>query len=358
MEEIIAPVSKDLIIAELTPDKLLRKTNRGGNEIYVVDIHNAPNTVREIGRLREVTFREAGGCSGLALDLDEFDLMETPYQQLLVWDPDAQAIIGGYRYILGPDIKVDADGQPLLATSHMFHFSEEFVKDYLPHIIELGRSFVTPEYQSSRAGAKALFALDNLWDGLATLMILHPHLYYFFGKMTMYPSYDPIGRDLILHFLWKHFGGDEELVHPFEPVVPAMDRRIARLILKHDDFKEDYICLKEAIKSLGTAIPPLVNSYMQSSPTIKMLGTAVNHEFGEVEETCILLAFDEIYHEKRHRHIESYLRQMMSDFETRFPALEEGFKEKMITRWNERRSKSKKRWDSIRKEIKQIHDKL
>lgn len=353
MEEIIAPVSKELIVAELTPDKLLRKTNRGGNDIYVVNVHNAPNTVREIGRLREITFREAGGCSGLEADLDEYDLMENPYQQLLVWDPEAQAILGGYRYILGPDIKVDGNGQPVLATSHMFHFSEEFVKHYLPHIIELGRSFVTPEYQSSRAGAKALFALDNLWDGLATLMILHPHLYYFFGKMTMYPSYDPIGRDLILHFMWKHFGGNEDLVHPIEPVEPQMDGRIAGLILKRKDFKEDYICLKDAIKTLGTAIPPLVNSYMQSSPTIKMLGTAVNHEFGEVEETCILLAFDEIYHEKRSRHIESYLRQMMSDFEKRFPSLEDGFKDKMIARWNDRRSKSMKRWEAIKDGIKQ-----
>ena len=174
MEEIIAPVDKALILAELTPDRLQRKTNHGDNEIYVVNWQNAPNTVREIGRLREISFRQAGGSAGLAMDLDEFDTMDNPYQQLLVWDPDAQAIIGGYRYILGTDIRIGEDGQPVLATSHMFHFSEEFVRDYIPHTIELGRSFVTPEYQSSKAGAKALFALDNLWDGLATLKFFFP----------------------------------------------------------------------------------------------------------------------------------------------------------------------------------------
>ena len=348
MEEIIAPVDKELILAELTPDKLQRKTNHGDNEIYVVNWQNAPNTVREIGRLREISFRQAGGSAGLAMDLDEFDTMENPYQQLLVWDPDAQAIIGGYRYILGSDIKIGEDGQPVLATSHMFHFSEEFVRDYIPHTIELGRSFVTPDYQSSKAGAKALFALDNLWDGLATLMVHHPNMYFFFGKMTMYPSYDPLGRDLILHFLWKHFGGSEHLVQPIDPVVPQLDRRVAGLILKEEEFKKDYVCLKDAIKSLGTSIPPLVNSYMQISPTMKMLGTAVNHEFGEVEETAILITFDELYHENKFRHVESYMKELLARFQTRFPNLTSNFKEVMLSKMNKRRSSSRSRWDRLR----------
>ncbi len=345
MEEIIAPVDKALILAELTPDRLQRKTNHGDNEIYVVNWQNAPNTVREIGRLREISFRQAGGSAGLAMDLDEFDTMDNPYQQLLVWDPDAQAIIGGYRYILGTDIRIGEDGQPVLATSHMFHFSEEFVRDYIPHTIELGRSFVTPEYQSSKAGAKALFALDNLWDGLATLMVHHPNMYFFFGKMTMYPSYDPLGRDLILHFLWKHFGGSEHLVQPIDPVLPQLDRRAAGLILKEEEFKKDYVCLKDAIKSLGTSIPPLVNSYMQISPTMKMLGTAVNHEFGEVEETAILITFDDLYHEKKTRHVESYMKELLARFQARFPNLTSNFKEVMLSKMNKRRSSSRSRWD-------------
>ena len=348
MEEIIAPVDKALILAELTPDRLQRKTNHGDNEIYVVNWQNAPNTVREIGRLREISFRQAGGSAGLAMDLDEFDTMENPYQQLLVWDPDAQAIIGGYRYILGSDIRIGEDGQPVLATSHMFHFSEEFVRDYIPHTIELGRSFVTPEYQSSKAGAKALFALDNLWDGLATLMVHHPNMYFFFGKMTMYPSYDPLGRDLILHFLWKHFGGSEHLVQPIYPVLPQLDRRAAGLILKEEEFKKDYVCLKDAIKSLGASIPPLVNSYMQLSPTMKMLGTAVNHEFGEVEETAILITFDELYHEKKTRHVESYMKELLARFQARFPNLTSNFKEVMLSKMNKRRSSSRSRWDRLR----------
>ena len=344
MEEIIAPVDKALILAELTPDKLMRKTNRGDNEIYVVDWRNAPNTLREIGRLREICFRSEGGSSGLAVDIDEFDLMEKPYQQLLVWDPEAQAIIGGYRFILGSDIVLDETGQPHLATAHMYHFSEEFIRDYLPHTIELGRSFVAPEYQSSKAGAKGLFALDNLWDGLATLMILHRNQYFFFGKMTMYSSYEPLARDLIIHFFRKHFPGGEHLVYPIDPYVPAMDERIARIILREDEFKKDYVCLKEAVKMLGANIPPLVNSYMQVSPSTKMLGSAVFHEFSDAVEICILLPFDDMYHDKRHRHVDSYMKQMASEVQKRFPSMSETVKEKVMNQWNKHRLRGFLRW--------------
>ena len=112
MEPIMAPVSLDLIKAELTPSKKLRDTNKGSNEIYVVNHFDSPNIMLEIGRLREEAFRDSGGGSGLAVDIDEFDTMENPYQQLIVWDPDAEKILGGYRFILGGDIKLDANGQP------------------------------------------------------------------------------------------------------------------------------------------------------------------------------------------------------------------------------------------------------
>lgn len=309
MEKIIDPIDVSLLKAELTPDKKLCSTYKGGNIIYVVTAQDSPNVLREVGRLREVAFRQEGGSSGLALDLDEFDTMEVPYSQMIVWDPDAQAILGGYRFILGPDVVIKPDGQPHLATSHMFHFSDEFIKDYLPHTMELGRSFVAPDYQSSKAGAKALFAMDNLWDGIAAIMLTHPTILYMFGKMTMYPSYDKSCRDLILHFLWKHFPDPDELVRPIKPVMPKVDERLLDLIVSDADFKADYRKLKGAIRKLGTNIPPLVNTYMNSSPTMKMFGTAINEEFSDVEETGILVRFDQMYEEKRERHVAAFLRE-------------------------------------------------
>ena len=216
MEEIIAPISKEILKSELTEDKRLRFTNKSNNEIYIITHQDSPNVMREIGRLREIAFRAAGGGTGLPLDIDEYDTMENPYKQLIVWNPEAEEILGGYRYLLGTDVQFDEKGKPILATSHMFNFSDKFIKEYLPTTIELGRSFVTLEYQSTRAGSKGLFALDNLWDGLGALTVVMPNVKYFFGKVTMYPSYNRKGRDMILHFLNKHFEDKDGLITPMK----------------------------------------------------------------------------------------------------------------------------------------------
>lgn len=306
---IIDPVDTALIAAELTPERFLRHTNKGGNDIYVIDAHCAPNTMREIGRLREIAFRLAGGGTGKECDIDEFDLMNPPCRQLIVWDPDSQLILGGYRFINGSDIHIDEQGRPRIATSHMFEFSETFMHDYLPRTIELGRSFVRPEYQSSRAGAKALYALDNLWDGLGALTVLHPEVEYLFGKVTMYPSYSAKGRNMILYFLNKHFPDPDGLVRPIKALNTNTNIAEMQEIFTDNDFRADYRILNAHVRALGYNIPPLVNAYMNLSPTMRMFGTAINDEFGDVEESGILLAISEIVEEKKQRHIGTFHRE-------------------------------------------------
>ena len=307
-QSIIAPIPKEVLRSELTPERQLRMTNKSNNEIYIVTAHNAPNVMREIGRLREVVFREAGGGTGKDCDIDEFDICENCYKQLIVWNPEQQEIIGGYRYLEGTSWQLDDQGQPVLATSHMFHFSEKFLKEYMPYTIELGRSFVSLPYQSSRMGAKSLFALDNLWDGLGALTVIKPNVRYFFGKMTMYPSYIRKGRDMILYFLKKHFDDKERLIIPMKPLKIEADEQELEALFCEDDFNADYRILNREIRKLGYNIPPLVNAYMSLSPTMKLFGTAINYGFGDVEETGILIAVDEILEQKRVRHIDSFIK--------------------------------------------------
>ena len=308
-QPIIDPIPVELLKSELTPDKQLRMTNKSNNEIYVVTAHNAPNVMQEIGRLREIAFREAGGGTGKPVDLDEFDTCDNCYKQLIVWNPEHEEIIGGYRYLEGTAWKLDDKGQPILATSHMFHFSDKFLNDYMPYTIELGRSFVSLPYQSSRMGAKSLFALDNLWDGLGALTVIKPNVKYFFGKMTMYPSYIRKGRDMILYFLRKHFDDKEKLIIPMKPLKIETDEQELAKLFDKDDFNADYRILNREIRALGYNIPPLVNAYMSLSPTMKLFGTAINYGFGDVEETGILIAVDEILEQKRVRHIDSFIRE-------------------------------------------------
>lgn len=308
-QEIIQPIDKELLKSELTPERQLRMTNKSNNEIYVITAHNSPNVMKEIGRLREIAFREAGGGTGKSMDIDEFDTMDNCYKQLIVWNPEAEEIIGGYRYLLGTDVELDENGQPILATGHMFHFSDKFMKDYMPQIIELGRSFVSLEYQSSKMGAKSLFALDNLWDGLGALTVVMPNVKYFFGKMTMYPSYVRKGRDMILYFLKKHFNDPDNLIIPMKPLKIETDEKELEQLFCEESFKDDYRILNREVRKMGYNIPPLVNAYMGLSPTMKMFGTAINYGFGDVEETGILIAVDEILEEKRIRHIDSFIKE-------------------------------------------------
>ena len=304
--DIIPPVDISLIEAELTPERFLRATNRASNHIYVVDAFNSPNVMREIGRLREISFRSGGGGTGKDCDIDEFDLMDPPCRQLLVWNPEAHEIIGAYRYILGSDIKVLPDGSPRIATAHMFRFSEDFMQRMLPHTIELGRSWIRPEYQSTRAGSRAIYALDNLWDGLGALTVLHPEVKYLFGKMTMYPSYDRDCRNLLLHFLHLYFPDPDGIICPIEPLAGTHSDEAEKGFFVGGNFKEDYRRLNAFVRAKGINIPPLVNAYMGLSPSMRILGTAINHEFGEVEETGLLITIADIFDEKKNRHVNTF----------------------------------------------------
>lgn len=301
-ETIIPPVERALLKAELAANGIVRTTRKGDNEIYVVNVHNAPNVIREIGRLREITFREAGGGTGLELDLDEFDTNEICYNQLIVWSPEDEEIIGGYRFILCKDA-IGTDGTVHLSTSHYFDFSERFVKDYLPITCELGRSWVQPNYQPSNNPRKGLFALDNIWDGLGAVARNY-EFSYFFGKVTMYPSYNRESRDFLLHFMHHYFPDTEKLMTPFHPLIQQYDRKMVEEQLRGLDFKDGFKVLNSYVRARGENIPPLVNIYMNLSSTMKTFGTAVNPEFGDVEETGILVTIADIYAEKKERHID------------------------------------------------------
>ena len=309
MQDIIKPIDRALLESELTKEKKLRSTNKSNNEIYIVTAHDAPHVMQEIGRLREIAFRYYGGGTGFPVDIDEFDTMEDAYRQLIVWSPEDEQILGGYRFLCGSDVKFDENGKPMLATSHLFNFSEKLNKEFLPYTVELGRSFVTLEYQSTRAGAKGLFVLDNLWDGLGALSVVDPSLQYYFGKVTMYNTYNTEARNMILYFLGMHFPDADKLVTPVYPLETDTDIEKMKELFRYDNFKDNYKVLNQEVRKFGINVPPLLNAYMSLSPKMRVFGTAINHEFGDVEETGILIAINEILEDKKKRHIETYLKE-------------------------------------------------
>lgn len=317
MQPTIAPIDKKILERELTLDKFLRYTNNGGNLLYIVNYKDSPNLMQEIGRLREIAFRAAGGGTGKSTDIDEFDTSEDHYySQLIVWDPKAREILGGYRYIY-----CNGHDTSNLATSELFNFSKLFKTKYLSQTIELGRSFVQPNYQSTKLRSKGLYALDNLWDGLGALVVKYPEVNYFLGKVTMYGTFNTEARDMLLYFLRKHFSDQENLVSPIVPLDTQADLNKLNQLFTGNSYKEDYKILSKEVRALGENIPPLINSYMNLSPSMKVFGTAVNHEFGEVEETGILIKISDIYAEKIERHVGTIAKMMhrIREFRRRDP---------------------------------------
>lgn len=308
MQNIIDAVSKEALLDELTRERYVRKTNNGNNEIYIITHHNSPNVMREIGRLREVTFRHAGGGTGKSIDIDEFDISSHPYQQLLVWNPADKEIVGAYRFILCKDAEY-IDGKVQLATTELFHFGEAFYKQYLPKTIELGRSFIQPQYQPSEQFRKGLFSLDNLWDGLGAIVVDNPSQNYFFGKVTMYTDFNVQARDLILSFMKHYFPDPEQLVTPIHSVNLQTDIHPFLESLKGLDYKQGHTILNKQVRALGENIPPLVNAYMNLSSTMRTFGTAINPGFGGVEETGLMVTIPDIYESKKERHLNSYIAE-------------------------------------------------
>lgn len=308
MEDIIQPIDKNVIEQELSQGHFIRKTNKSNNDIYIINHHNCPNTMLEIGRLRELTFRSSGGGTGKPYDIDEFDTAINCYQQLIVYSPEDQEIVGGYRFIDCNHAIDKSSNEVHLSTSHYFDFSEKFIKEYLPSTIELGRSWVQPAFQPSVNPRKGIFALDNIWDGLGALVVLYPHIKYFFGKVTMYGSYNREARNLILFFMQKYFADNEHLLKPHHPLPIGGDFQQMDAMFDGLGFEDAFKILNQTVRNLGVNIPPLVNIYMNLSPTMKTFGTACNPDFGDVEETGLMVTINDIYPEKKERHINTFIK--------------------------------------------------
>jgi hypothetical protein len=306
METIIPPVDRTLLKKELTKELFVRDTNNGHNQIYIFTHEQAPNLMRELGRLREQTFRDASGGTGKCCDIDDYDTSETPFNQLIVWSPQDEEIVGGYRFIVGREVQNDKDGHPFSPTAKLFRFTDKFIKDFWPVTFELGRSFVQPVYQPTVNLRKGMYSLDNLWDGLGAITIMHPEMKYFFGKITMYPSYDSYARDMILYFMHKYFPDPDKLVVPGEPLVIQTREKVLKSIFSGANYDEDYKILVQKVRGLNEQIPPLVNAYMNLSGSMRTFGTAINDAFGMVEETAIIITIADIYDYKKDRHIATF----------------------------------------------------
>lgn len=305
---IAPPVDRELIKKELKQKHFLRKSNRGNKEIYITTAHLSPNIMREIGRLRELSFSVDGGGTGKEVDIDEYDLLPEPYccKQLFVWDPAEEEIVGAYRYAHGSTMMRRPDGSIVTPTAEHYQFSEQFVNEYLPYAVELGRAFVQPAYQPSQNLGKGLYSLDNLWDGLGVLILEIPETRYFLGKITIYNSMDQQARDMILYFYQKYFTDPEGLMWPYEPTRIGMDYNQLVNLFCGRNYKEDYQILLHSVRERGCTVPALVNAYMKLSTTMRYFGTCRDHSLPGTLSVGILVTLSDLNESARARHMDTY----------------------------------------------------
>ncbi len=239
-------------ISKALKDGVLLGNTSDGKEIilYETDVENC--VIKEIGRLREISFRQVGEGSGNKRDIDEYDFY---YKHIIIWDRVELEIAGAYRLAVGSEI-LQLHGKEGLYTSEFFEFDEEFDR-YIEQGVELGRSFVQPAYWNSRA-------LDYLWQGIGAFLSKNPQIRYLFGAVSLSNSFNPTAKAFLIYFYTHYFGAKQKLVrHKMPYSYPNGMEWYCSNFIKGVDYKSDLKALKEELSYTGNTIPTLYKQYSE-----------------------------------------------------------------------------------------------
>lgn len=294
IENVIHPAMSKLIRKELQQSQLIGSTD-DGKQIYLFDYHSNSSVVREIGRLRELSFRAVREGTGNALDIDAYDRY---YRHLILWDEDELEIVGAYR--IGETAKIMQEkGLAGLYTHSLFEFDDGMLP-YLEQSIELGRSFVQPRYWGRRS-------LDYLWFGIGAYLQQNPQIKYMFGPVSLSASYPESARQLIASFYTELFGSDLALVRPKAPFIFPRSELFTDFhsVNSESAYKQAFSLLKQQLDDLGVRIPTLYKQYVEICQPggCRFLGFNVDADFSDCIDAMILVHLDAIKDKKRERYI-------------------------------------------------------
>lgn len=287
MEQVIGPIDKQLLREEIKKAPVIEEASRGNAVMHIVDCHY-PAILQEVGRIRELAFRERGAGTGKACDLDRFDLDPAlGFQQLVLWDTEAEEVMGGYRIVTGDRWTLDANGQPDLPSARLFHFSQAFIDGPMRKTVELSRSFIAAEYQrNSEAVRKNIFTLDCLLQGIAAVTV-RAGMEHFFGKVTFYPDYPAEALSIVNAFMKAHCEDSPELIQPHRPFTPKKPKDVQEYT--EGDFQQYFRSLVKRLREKGYALPPILKSYMGvCSLPVSFYGFTVDPAFGGVTEMGLI----------------------------------------------------------------------
>tara|TARA_B100001063_G_scaffold131006_1_gene122443 strand:+ start:3898 stop:5610 length:1713 start_codon:yes stop_codon:yes gene_type:complete len=290
---IARPQKRQDLISELKSSQLIGETN-DGKKIYLYDYSDDSIVLKELGRLRELSFRKVGEGINKKRDTDKYDIY---YQHIILWDDNDLEIVGSYR-IGNADFIFRNIGVKGFYSNTLFKYTEE-LNPYLKDSIELGRSFVQPKYWGTRA-------LDYLWYGIGSYLKNNPNIKYMFGPVSMSSTFPIIAKDLMIFYYSHYFKNSKQLVIPklSYQYSNSVNEIKEQFIL--NDRKKDFKFLKSTLSSIGVAVPTLYKQYSDIAEDggVKFLGFNVDKEFSDCIDGFILVDVEKIKDAPRKRYIQ------------------------------------------------------
>jgi putative hemolysin len=292
-KNVIHPVSRKTIKQQLEKNILLGLTS-DRKKIFLIDSFSAPDVLKEISRLREITFRKVSEGTGKKMDLDKYD---SYYKHIVLWDEDELEIVGSYRIGIGKII-MKTLGVSGFYTSELFVHSSK-LQNMLLHSAELGRSFVQSKYWNTSA-------LDYLWQGIGVFLRDNPQIKYLFGGVSLSKNYSEEAKKNIIYFFNKWFGDNTSLSTAKNKfTIPLADVPELKSIYSSNDFKSEMITLKNLLKHLGYSIPTLYKQYAElcEQDGIKFIDFCIDPDFNNCVDSLILVDVSKIKESKKLRYI-------------------------------------------------------
>jgi putative hemolysin len=288
------PVSRIDLLNELKKSKLIGQTS-DGKKIYLYDYTEDSIVLKELGRLREISFRKVGEGVNKKRDTDKYDIY---YQHIILWDENELEIVGSYR-IGNSDFIFKNIGVKGFYSNNLFSYNEEFVP-YLQNSIELGRSFVQPKYWGTRA-------LDYLWFGIGAYLKNNPNIKYMFGPVSLSASFPTIAKDMIIFFYSHYYGNTNSLVEAKTPYQYANNINELKELFDLNDKKKDFKFLKSTLANIGVSIPTLYKQYSEIAldDGVKFLNFNVDKNFSDCIDGFILVEIDKIKDSAKQRYMEN-----------------------------------------------------
>lgn len=292
-KNVIHPLSRKIIKQQLDRSRVLGLTN-DRKKIFLVDSITSPDVMKEIARLREITFRKVSEGTGKKMDFDKYDAY---YKHIVLWDEAELEIVGSYRIGIGKTI-MQTFGVAGFYTSELFNHSKDF-NEILSVSAEMGRSFVQSKYWNTSA-------LDYLWQGLGVFLRDNPEIKYLFGGVSLSKNYSDEAKKNIIYFYNRWFGDNSNLsVAKNKYVIPNEDIPYLHRIYSANNYKSELLSLKNLLKHLGFSIPTLYKQYADlcEPDGIKFLDFAIDPEFNNCIDALILVDVNKIKPQKKERYI-------------------------------------------------------